>query len=83
MDQESIWNLIAKKLSGDATESELDELHNELRRNPDLHYSLQTIYDLWESNPVFPASFAKKAFERQADPARAGSPDFRPAARRR
>ena len=64
MDLEYIWHLVAKKLSGEATEAELEELQKELRQNPDIHYSLQTIYDLWQSDVDYPASFAEKAFER-------------------
>ena len=64
MDLEYIWNLVAKKLSGEASEAELEELHRELRQNPDIHYSLQTIYDLWQSNVEYPASFVEKAYKR-------------------
>ncbi|MBS1917827.1 MAG: FecR family protein [Bacteroidetes bacterium] len=49
MEQEWIWNLIAKKLSGESTQEELQELEVFLRSNPDLHYSMQTIIDLWNS----------------------------------
>ncbi len=63
MDREFIWDLFAKKLSGEATQAELVELYRELHQNPDLHYSLQTIHDLWGSKPVYPASSAEKAFE--------------------
>jgi len=50
MEQEQIWNLVAKKLSGEASEDELRELETLLRGNPELHYPMQTINDLWHSN---------------------------------
>ena len=46
---ENIWNLIAKKLAGEASEEELRELETLLRSNPELHYPMQTISDLWQS----------------------------------
>ncbi len=45
-----IWTLIAKKLSGEANQEELVSLEELLRKNPELHYPLQTIIDLWYSD---------------------------------
>jgi transmembrane sensor len=64
MAQEYIWNLIAKKLSGEATDSELQELEKLLRENPDLHYPVQTIMDLWMSKLKFDQHEAHEAFNR-------------------
>jgi transmembrane sensor len=50
MPLEQIWNLVAKKLSGEASEEELRELETILRSNPEMHYSMQTITDLWHSD---------------------------------
>ena len=47
--KEYTWNLIARKLNGEATPEELLELERLLRENPGLHYPLQTITDLWQS----------------------------------
>jgi transmembrane sensor len=47
MEKEYIWNLIAKKLAGEASAEELHDLESQLRSNPELHYSMQTIIDLW------------------------------------
>lgn len=41
--------MIAKKLTGECQPEELRELENYLRKNPDLHYSMQTIMDLWRA----------------------------------
>ncbi len=64
MQQEYFWNLIAKKLSGEASKEELQELEKALRQNPDLHYSMQTLIDLWK--PALPdhRSQAEQAFNR-------------------
>ncbi len=64
MNQEQIWNLIAKKLSGEATQEELDLLASLLRNNPDLHYSMQTITDLWKHNPHKISQVPENAFNR-------------------
>ncbi|MBS1946425.1 MAG: FecR family protein [Bacteroidetes bacterium] len=51
MHQEHIWNLIAKKLSGESSPEELRELEELLRKAPELHYPIQTIMDLWNARP--------------------------------
>ncbi len=50
MVQDRIWTLIAKKLSGEANEEDLRNIEQVLRENPDLHYPLQTVIDLWFSD---------------------------------
>lgn len=47
MPNKTIWELIAKKLSGEASIEELGELEDLLRANPDMHYPMQTVADLW------------------------------------
>jgi len=64
MGQDHIWNLIAKKLSGEASEEELRELEALLRNNPELHYPTQTIADLWNSNQGHDQEEAGAAFDR-------------------
>ncbi len=64
MAEDFIWNLIAKKLSGEATESDLRELEKLLRENPELHYPVQTIMDLWTSDLPFDQQEAHEAFKR-------------------
>lgn len=67
MAEEFVWNLIAKKLSGEATESDLRELEKLLRENPELHYPVQTIVDLWTSDQPFDQQEAHEAFKRHVD----------------
>ncbi len=47
MSKQIIWDLIAKKLSGEASAEELGQLENLLKADPDTHYSMQTLADLW------------------------------------
>jgi transmembrane sensor len=65
--KEYTWNLIAKKLAGEATPEELKELELLLRSNPELHYPLQTISDLWKHTSPKEQAFAERAFNTHLD----------------
>src|SRR5664279_3749711 len=67
MPDDLIWNLIAKKLSGESSEGETKELELLLRENPDLHYPVQTIMDLWKSNTRVDQHAADEAFTRHIE----------------
>ena len=54
MSKDRIWFLVGKKLAGEASAEELNELEGLLRSDPDMHYALQNITDLW--NLSTPAS---------------------------
>lgn len=54
MSKDRTWFLIGKKLAGEASAEELNELEGLLRSDPDMHYALQNITDLW--NLPTPAS---------------------------
>jgi transmembrane sensor len=47
MSKDRIWFLVGKKLAGEASADELTELEGLLRSDPDMHYALQNITDLW------------------------------------
>jgi ferric-dicitrate binding protein FerR (iron transport regulator) len=47
MGKDKLWSLIGKKLAGEASDAELQELEELLRRDPEMYYALQHIYDLW------------------------------------
>ena len=66
MPEERIWELIAKKLAGEATLSEIRELEDRLRKEPDMHYPLQTILDLWHLKAK-DEDDAFEAFDRHAE----------------
>lgn len=63
MTQHRIWELTAKKLSGEANPQELKELEDLLRNDPGLHYSMQTVADIWHQ-PSTPKENAAEAFDR-------------------
>jgi transmembrane sensor len=67
MQTEIIWNLIAKKLSKEASPQELIDLENLLRENPELHYPAQTIIDFWNVNSDQNKDEASKAFEKHLE----------------
>ena len=54
MSKDRTWFLVGKKLAGEASAEELNELEGLLRSDPDMHYALQNITDLW--NLPTPAS---------------------------
>ncbi|HEX3766903.1 MAG TPA: FecR family protein [Puia sp.] len=67
MDNDRIWNLIAKKLAGEASPGELKELESALRLNPDLHYSLEALQDMWKKQSEDESAQSEIAFQRHMD----------------
>ncbi|HEY2648843.1 MAG TPA: FecR family protein [Puia sp.] len=67
MDNDRIWNLIAKKLAGEASAGELKELESALRMDPDLHYSLEALQDMWKKHSEEEAAQSEIAFQRHMD----------------
>jgi transmembrane sensor len=66
MSKDRIWFLVGKKLAGEASADELNELEGLLRSDPDMHYALQNITDLW--NLQAPATNeAEDVFSRHID----------------
>jgi ferric-dicitrate binding protein FerR (iron transport regulator) len=63
MEEDRTYLLIAKKLSEEALPEELTELENLLRRNPELHYPVQHIIDLWKARAQGEEDLALRAFE--------------------
>jgi hypothetical protein len=47
MDKESIWKLMARKMTGEATEEELRELRDLLKNDPAMNYIAETFSRLW------------------------------------
>src|SRR4051812_24465756 len=47
MSEHQFWNLLAKKLTGEAGEEDLEQLHQLMKLNPELLYAAQHIEDLW------------------------------------
>src|SRR4030095_4205339 len=47
MSKDLFWNLLAKKLAGEATAEEIQELEELMRVHPEWHYAAQHIEDIW------------------------------------
>lgn len=60
---EHIWLLIARKLSGEATAEELQELEVLLRQNPDAGYSKEIFHDLWRAQPYHDRQYAENRYK--------------------
>jgi ferric-dicitrate binding protein FerR (iron transport regulator) len=56
MSAERIWELMGRKLSSQASAEELQELDHLLRTHADLHFSVQTINDLWQQDYTTPTN---------------------------
>jgi transmembrane sensor len=67
MDQDQVWNLIAKKLAGEASEGDLKELESTLRLDPDLHYSLEALHDMWKKHNMHEPEQGEVAFQKHMD----------------
>jgi len=80
--KEHTWDLIAKKITGEASADELKELEALLRAHPELFYPLTTIADFWRSsNPGDRrrAEEAEHALDRHLDRIKEQGIDFGPA----
>jgi len=66
MSRDRIWELASKKLAGESSPEELLELEQLLRLNPDLHYPLQHINDIWQLPSRLPKD-AEDAFHRHTE----------------
>ncbi|HVI49514.1 MAG TPA: FecR domain-containing protein [Chitinophaga sp.] len=65
MSTKRIWELMGRKLAGEASAEELQELDGLLRAHPELHLPIETISDLWKQ-PLTDSdrSAAEKAHDR-------------------
>ncbi len=58
-----IWQLIARKLSGEATPAELHELDELLRQYPDAGYPKEIFHDLWQTDPTHDRQYAENRYK--------------------
>lgn len=65
MDQnaEHIWTLMARKLSGEATIQELEELQQLLIQNPRENYSLEVMQDIWDNKGTHDPQYAEHKYK--------------------
>src|SRR5688500_11487517 len=52
MKEDRIWQLLARKLAGEATAEELKELEDVLRAHPELHFTIEAFYKIWNAVPA-------------------------------
>jgi transmembrane sensor len=57
------WLLIGRKMAHEASPQELQELESILRSNPELHFSLQTLSDLWKNATVEDTEELEEAYK--------------------
>jgi transmembrane sensor len=67
MDNDRVWNLIAKKLAGEASSGDLKELESALRIDPDLHYSLEALNDMWKKESCMEPGQSEIAFQKHLE----------------
>lgn len=61
------WLLMARKLANEASADELRELETILRANPELHFTLQALSDLWQQHHPSNAAELEQAYEAHLD----------------
>ena len=59
----NIWQLIARKLSGEASSVELYELEQLLRNDPHANYSKEILNDLWENSPSVDSYYTENKYK--------------------
>ncbi|HJV19743.1 MAG TPA: FecR family protein [Sediminibacterium sp.] len=62
MNQEQLWVLLSKKLTGEASAEELAELELLISENPEWQYAVQNLEDLWQKQPVYDSAVSEDAF---------------------
>jgi ferric-dicitrate binding protein FerR (iron transport regulator) len=64
MPEYRFWNLLAKKISGEATAEEMQELEDLMRLHPEYHYAAQHIQDIWGLSTAEDPLAAEESFKR-------------------
>jgi len=77
MSKDRTWFLVGKKLAGEASAEELNELEGLLRSDPDMHYALQNITDLWNL-PTPADNDVEDSFNRHLNRLKAAGADWDP-----
>jgi transmembrane sensor len=62
--QDRTWLLIGRKMANEASPQELKELEDILKYNPELHFSLQALTELWHQHPSANASEIEEAYQK-------------------
>lgn len=62
--QDRIWQLFARKMSGEASKEELQELEELLKEDPSISIQLQLITEFWDNSPSLSNPQNDEAFDR-------------------
>ena len=62
--QDRTWLLIGRKMANEASPQELKELEEILRHNPELHFSLQALTELWHQTPSAKPAELEEAYQK-------------------
>ena len=61
--QDRAWLLIGRKMADEASSQELNELEEILKNNPELHFSLQVLTEIWHQSPSIEAAEEETAYQ--------------------
>ena len=61
--QDRTWLLIGRKMADEASPQELKELEEVLRNNPELHFTLQALTELWHQTPATDINDIEAAYQ--------------------
>lgn len=62
MSKERIWHLFARKLTGEASVEELQELEQALQEDSSLYYELLLLQEVWELNPTMDSDYLEATY---------------------
>ncbi len=62
MNQENFWVLFSKKLAGEITNEEMNELQDLIEKNPEWQYAIQNVQDIWQQKPRTDSIIAEDAY---------------------
>lgn len=67
MQKENIWKLLARKMTGEATVEELEELQNILESDPVMKHTSETFTRLWNALSIYPTTGNKPVISTSED----------------
>ena len=76
MPQTQFWNLLAKKIAGEASPEEVLQLQNLIKNNPDWAYQADQIQHLWQHNEGDDTKESELAFEKHLQKMKESGIDF-------
>jgi transmembrane sensor len=62
MSRDKIWHLISRKLAGEASNQELQELEQLLKEDPSVYYEYKMMEQIWEAEPETDADYLEATY---------------------